>query len=79
MTREPLVTVASISATVAAVIALVVAFGVDLTQDQTSAILGVVGVLAPLLVALATHGKVTPVADPKDDTGRALVPEHPMV
>lgn len=65
MTREPLVTVASITAAVAAVIALVVAFGVHLTGDQQTAILGVVGVVAPAVVAIVTRPKVTPVDDPR--------------
>lgn len=50
---EPVLTASGISAAVAAVIALLVAFGVDLTETQTTAILGVVAVLAPLAVAIA--------------------------
>ena len=65
MTREPLVTVGAITAAVAACIGLLVAFGVDLTGDQQTAILGVVAVVAPLVVAALTRSKVTPVADPR--------------
>lgn len=61
MTREPLVTVASITAAATAVIALLVSFGLDLTGDQQTAILGVVGVVAPLVVAALTRSRVTPV------------------
>ena len=60
MKYEPLVSVSSIVAAATAVIALLVAFGVPLTEDQKVAILGLVGVLAPVIVALVTRGKVTP-------------------
>jgi hypothetical protein len=60
MTREPLVTVASITALIGALIGLVVAFGVDLTGDQQTAILGLTTVAAPLLVAALVRSKVTP-------------------
>lgn len=58
--REPLVTVGGIVALVSAVVALVVAFGVDLSEGQIEAILGLVAVLAPIIVALLARGKVTP-------------------
>ena len=60
MKYEPLISISSIVAGATAVIALLVAFGVPLTEDQKVAILGLVGVLAPVIVALATRGKVTP-------------------
>jgi len=72
MTREPLVSVAGITAAVAAVLAVLVAFGLDLSEAQTAAILGAVAVLAPLVVALAVRGKVTPTADPRNDDGVPL-------
>ena len=60
MKYEPLISVSSIVAAATAVIALLVAFGVPLTEDQKVAILGLVGVIAPVIVALVTRGKVTP-------------------
>ena len=60
MKYEPLISVSSIVAAATAVVALLVAFGVPLTEDQKVAILGLVGVLAPVIVALVTRGKVTP-------------------
>ena len=62
MKYEPLISVSSIVAAATAVVALLVAFGVQLTEDQKVAILGVVGVIAPVIVALVTRGKVTPSA-----------------
>jgi hypothetical protein len=67
MTREPLVTAATVTALVTAVIGLVVAFGIDLSTEQQTAILGVVAVAAPLVVALFSRSKVTPVADPRTE------------
>lgn len=63
MKREPLFTVASITTVVTAGISLLVAFGLPLTGDQQTAILGFVAAGAPLVVALFAHGQVTPVAD----------------
>ena len=60
MKYEPLISVSSIVAAATAVIALLVAFGVPLTEDQKVAILGLVGVIAPVVVALVTRGRVTP-------------------
>ena len=60
MKNEPVLTVAGVTAAVSAVIALLVAFGVDLTEAQTNAILGVVAVAAPLVVVVARK-YVTPI------------------
>lgn len=60
MKNEPVLTVAGVTAAVSAVITLLVAFGVDLTEAQTNAILGVVAVAAPLVVVVARK-YVTPV------------------
>ena len=60
MKYEPLISISSIVAAATAVIALLVAFGVPLTEDQKVAILGLVGVLAPVIVALVARPKVTP-------------------
>lgn len=60
MSSEPLVTVASITAGVAAIIALLVSFGIPVTPEQQTAILGVVAVVAPIVVALVSRGSVTP-------------------
>lgn len=71
--REPLITAATITALVTAVIALLVAFGVPMSDDQQAAILGLVAVLAPVVVGLLARAKVTPTADPRTDDGEPLV------
>lgn len=58
--REPLWSVAGLTAAATAVIALLVAFGVPLTEEQQVAILGVVAVFGPLFVAVAARRFVTP-------------------
>lgn len=55
---EPLFTVGGITAAASALLALVAAFGLDLTDDQQAAVLGVIGVLAPIVVALWGRRKV---------------------
>lgn len=58
---EPAITTGTIGAVAAAILTLVVAFQPDLlTEDQKVAILGVVAVAAPLVVALVTRPQVTP-------------------
>lgn len=60
MNREPLWTVAGLTAAAAAVVAVLVAFEVPLTDEQQIAVLGLVSVLAPTVVALIGRGLVTP-------------------
>lgn len=74
MNREPLITAAGITAAVTAAVGLLVAFGVHISDGQTTAILGVIAVLAPIVTALASRGKVTPVAAPQDNAGNELTP-----
>ena len=63
MKTEPLVTLASITAGATALLGLLVAFGVPFTEGQQVAVLAVVAVAAPFVVALAGRGKVTPNAN----------------
>lgn len=58
MATEPATIVGTITAAATAVIALLVAFGMDLTDEQQQAILGVVAVAAPVIAAVVIRGKV---------------------
>ena len=78
MNREPVLTVASITSLVAAVIALLVAFGLPLTNDQQNAILSVVALASPLVVAAFSRPKVTPIASPRGERG-AMSPERVLL
>lgn len=60
MTREPLITIATITAAVTAVLGLLVSFGVSLSGEQQAAILGVAAVVAPLIVAAVARSRVAP-------------------
>lgn len=55
---EPALAVGVITAIVGALLALVTSFGLDLSAEQTTAILGVTTVLAPLLSAWFTRARV---------------------
>ena len=71
---EPAITVAAITAGVTAVLALLAAFGLPLTDQQQTAILGVVAVIAPLVVGFIARRLVVPVA--KMPEGSSSEPKH---
>ncbi len=58
MATEPATIVGTITAAATAIIALLVAFGLDLSDEQQQAILGVVAVAAPVIAAVVIRGKV---------------------
>lgn len=60
MKNEPAITIGTISAAVSAVIALLISFGVPLTEDQQIAILGVVAAVGPIVAAVITRRFVSP-------------------
>jgi hypothetical protein len=55
---EPLVAPASITAAVGALLSLMVAFGLDLTEQQTGAVLAAVTLVAPLVLFFLARRKV---------------------
>lgn len=61
MSNEPVWSVAGITAVVAAVVALLAAFGVPLSDEQVQAVLGLVAAAAPLVVAYFSRKRVKPV------------------
>ena len=66
MRKEPAITVGTISAAVAAVLALLVSFGIPVTEDQQTAILGVVAALGPIVTGLIVRKKVSPAGRSRD-------------
>lgn len=62
MKTEPATIGSGITAAATAIIALLVAFGIPLTDEQTAAILAVVAVAAPLVGGLIVRRFVTPAA-----------------
>jgi ABC-type enterobactin transport system permease subunit len=58
MTTEPAQIIGWLTGAATAVIALLVAFGLDLDQTQQAAILGVVAVVAPVVAGLVIRSKV---------------------
>ena len=64
---------ALVSSFVTAVIALLAAFGVPISEDQRAAVVGVVAAVVALLSGAVTRALVTPVSDPRDVDGTPLV------
>lgn len=65
MTKQPVLTIASVQAVIAAIISALVLFNVwHPTDDQVAAVLGLYAVLAPIVFGLLARSKVTPVAPP---------------
>lgn len=77
MQREPILFKGGIVAFVTALLNLIVAFGVPLTEEQTAAILQMSGVISPVVVMFVTwwwaRVDTTPLADPRDATDEPLV------
>lgn len=71
--REPVINASTAAAGASALLALLLAFGVDMSKEQTTAILGFVGFAAPILAAMFARGKVSPTSDPRDDDGNELI------
>lgn len=72
MNDAPVMTTAIVTSLVTAVISLLTAFGVPMTPEQTAAILGVVGVIAPWAVWYVSHRTTTPLSNPTTETGLPL-------
>lgn len=60
MNTEPAITIGTVTAAVSAALALLVTFGVPLTEGQTAAILGVIAAVGPIVAAVWTRRRVTP-------------------
>lgn len=77
LSSEPVVITNVVTGLVVAVLLLLREFGIPLTEGQHLAIVGLVGAL---LLAIGTYlawRRVTPLVDPKDNQGNALVPQNP--
>lgn len=72
MGREPLLTRSTVVAVVTTLLAVLTAFGLPISDTQQNAVLGAVGVIAPIVLALWARRRVTPIADPRDDDGTPL-------
>lgn len=83
MAKEPASIAGTITALVAATITLLVAFGLDLTEQQSVAVMGVAFVVAPIIQAIVTRQSVfSPasaqvVANRAAHSGDATIPDPP--
>lgn len=60
MRNEPVLTAAAIGSALVGILAVLVSFGVPISEDQRVALVGLVGVVAPIVIALFQRKKVTP-------------------
>ena len=80
---EPATLTGTITSGVAAIITLLVAFGLELSEEQTVAIMGVVAVAAPIIQGIVTRGQVYApstvqrIANHAVDTGDATIDPPP--
>jgi len=58
MDKNPAVILGAITTLVVAVLAALVAFGVDISDAKQSAILGILAAVAPIVLGVITRGKV---------------------
>jgi hypothetical protein len=74
MYKEPTALIGAISAAVAALVGLAVAFGLDLSQDQQAAILGAIGPVVIIIAVMtaAIRAKVYSPASHDADVAVAL-------
>ena len=76
--REPLAIRAAVVSTVAALVNLIVAFGIQLSADQIGAITTFTAVASGLVIVVWTRGAVTPVESPEDANGNNLISVDPV-
>lgn len=76
--NEPVVTAASIAGLISALVVFLRAMGwIQLSDSQFEALMGFVVLALPIGFAFFyARPKVTPLADPKDNAGNALVPQQ---
>lgn len=72
MKREASTIIGAIGTAVGAVLTLLVAFGIDLSDAQQTAILGVVATVGPLIIGLITRSKVWSEDAHQADKARAI-------
>lgn len=75
-THEPIAW-ASLATVVAAILAVAISFGLDVSDAQQNAILGLVTLVQPVVIWLWARRHTTPTADPMTDDGTRLVPAAP--
>lgn len=75
MNREPLAISGAVVTALQGVLTAVILMGWwDLTAEQAAAWMGAIDLAGTAAVVIYTRGKVTPVADPRDNNGASLVP-----
>lgn len=76
MTREPLLKKSLWVGLVSALIALAIAVGLPVSDQLKGALIGLISAAWPIVTAIWARGDVTPVDDPRDADGQALVSDE---
>ncbi len=58
LTTEPAITIGAVTAVIGAIISLLVALGLDISNEVQNALLGLIAVGAPLVSAILTRARV---------------------
>ena len=74
MKNEPVLTQGAILAVIQAALAALVSFGVELTSDQTAALMALSTSVLAAIFAVVVRSRVTPLSRPRDNEGNDLVP-----
>ena len=77
LSNEPVITGGAIVALIESIILLLTSFGLKMSADQVTAIMSVVVILVPIIMAVWARSQVTPVSNPRDNEGRQLVAVDP--
>lgn len=72
---RPLRIVAAATSAVTLILGGLPTLGVPLTPEVTGWLMGVVGTMSGLAVALIGEQKVTPITSPRDNAGQQLTPD----
>lgn len=75
MDTSPVGMAATIVAIIGALLGVLVAAGIPITEDLKIALLTFFTTASPIIVWLLSRGRTTPLADPRDNTGVPLVRE----
>lgn len=77
LSNEPVVTAGTIAGLISAFVVFLRAMGwLPMTDDQFTALMGFVVLAIPIGFAFWARAQVTPVANPRDNDGNALVPQQ---
>lgn len=73
LSSEPVALANALLGLFQALLAVLIVFGVELTDEQIAALMAFVAALVVMVNAYLVRNRVTPVSNPHDNTGRPLI------